>query len=145
MREEIIMIRFLVGEKGHGKTKQLVELAQERRNTAKGSLVFIERDNSHRHELHYSVRHVETKSFPLSNYREFIGFICGILSQDNDIEEIFVCGYAKVVQDTSNESLVKMVKKLDELSKINSVNFTISMTATVEDLPEEVRELVVSI
>ena len=136
------MIRFLVGEKGEGKTKRLIELANERVKTADGNLVFIERDSSHMYDLHHGVRYVETASFPLSNYREFIGFICGILSQNNDIEEIFVCAYAKVVRDSSNESLVKMVNKLDELSRMNEVDFSISITANLEDLPEEIRALV---
>ena len=136
------MIRFLVGEKGHGKTKRLIELANDRVKTADGHLVFIERDNSHMYDLHYEVRYVDTTSFPLSNYREFIGFICGILSQDNDIEEIFVCGYAKIVREVDNESLIKMVKKLEELSELNSVDFTISITALPEELPEKVRALV---
>ena len=136
------MIRFLVGEKGQGKTKRLIELANDRVKTADGNLVFIERDSSHMYDLHYGVRYVDTSSFPLWNYREFIGFICGILSQDNDIEEVFICGYAKVVQDVDNESLIKMVRKLSELSKQNEVNFTISMTARPEELPEEIRGLV---
>lgn len=135
------MIRFLVGEKGQGKTKRLIELANDRVNTADGHLVFIERNSSHMYDLHYGVRYVETASFPLSNYREFIGFVCGILSQDNDIEEVFICGYANVVRDVDNESLIKMVKKLDELSKLNDVDFTISMTALPEELPEEIRRL----
>ena len=137
------MIRFLVGEKGHGKTKRLIELANERVKTTDGHLVFIERDRSHMYDLHYQLRYVETASFPMSNYREFIGFICGILSQDNDIEEIFVCGYAKVVRDIDNESLVKMVRKLEELSKLNHVDFSISLTAVPEELPEYIQALVV--
>ena len=135
------MIRFLVGEKGQGKTKRLIELANDRVKTAGGHLVFIEHNNSHMYDLHYEVRYVVTASFPLSNYREFIGFICGILSQDNDIEEIFVCGYARIVRDVDNESLLKMTKKLEELSKSNNVNFTISITALPELLPEEIRAL----
>ena len=136
------MIRFLVGEKGQGKTKRLIELTNDRVKTAGGHLVFIERDSSHMYDLHYEVRYVQTASFPLSNYREFIGFICGILSQDNDIEEIFVCSYARIVRDVDNESLIKMTKKLEELSKLNNVDFTISITALPELLPEEIRTLV---
>jgi hypothetical protein len=138
------LIRFLAGEKGHGKTKRLIELANERVKTTEGNLVFIEHGNSHMYDLHYSVRHVQTAGFPLLNYREFITFICGILSQNNDIEEIFVCAYAKVVKDASYESLVQMIKELKELPGISNVNFTISMTAHIADLPDEVRELVVT-
>jgi hypothetical protein len=135
------MIRFLVGEKGEGKTKRLIELANERVKTADGNLVFIEHASDHMYALHYGVRYVETRSFPLSNYREFIGFICGILSQNNDIEEVFICRYTNVVKDSSNESLVKMVNKLEELSKLNEVDFTISMTANLDELPEQIRAL----
>lgn len=136
------MIRFLVGESGQGKTKRLIELANERVKTTDGHLVFIEHNSSHMYDLHYGVRYVETASFPLSNYREFIGFICGILSQDSDIKEIFVCGYTRVVRDVDGDSLVKLVRKLTSLSELNNVDFTISMTANVDDLPEEIRALI---
>ncbi len=137
------MIQFLVGEKGQGKTKRLIEMANEAVKTTDGHIVYIEHDKRHMYDLHRDVRFVETGSFPLSNYREFIGFTCGILSQDNDIKEIYVDGYTKVVRDVDNESLVKLVKKLEKLSASNTVDFILSMNCEEDSLPEEVKALVI--
>lgn len=136
------MIQFLVGEKGQGKTKKLIEMTNEQAKTSDGHVVFIEHDKRHMYDLHYDVRFVETANFPLSNYREFIGFICGILSQDSDIQDIFVDGYTKVVRDVDDDSLIKLVKKLENLSVINSVNFTISISLEPEKFPDEIKKYI---
>ncbi len=137
------MIRFIAGEKGQGKTKKLIDMANSSAKTTDGHLVFIDDDKRHIYDLHYDIRFVETGSFPLSNYREFVGFVCGILSQDSDIKEIFVDGLTNVIKTVDNESLVKLVNKLYGLSKENTVDFIISINYKIDDLPEEIKHLVI--
>ena len=138
------MIQFIVGGKGVGKTKRLIDLANQCAKTTDGHLVFIDDDARHIFDLHHDVKFVETRSFPLSNYREFIGFVCGILSQDNDIVEIFVDGLTNVIKTVDNESLIKLKAKLDRLSETHGVDFVISINCNPEELPEEYRKLMVA-
>ncbi|MBE6013661.1 hypothetical protein [Anaeropeptidivorans aminofermentans] len=137
------MIQFITGRKGEGKTKRLIEMANEAGKTTDGHVVFIDDDSRHIYDLHYDIRFVETGSFDLFNYREFVGFVYGILSQNSDITDIFVDGLTNIIGKMDNEDLVKLVKKLDVLSGTNSVNFIISMNCVPEELPEEVKALMI--
>ena len=137
------MIKLIAGGKGEGKTKKLIEMANASVKTTDGHIVFIDDDRRHIYDLHYDIRFVETLSFPLSNYREFIGFVCGILSQDNDIVEIFVDGITNVVRTIDNEALLKLKVKLDKLTETHGVNFVMSINCNPEELPEELKALMV--
>ena len=137
------MIQFLAGRKGEGKTKRLIQMANDAVKTTDGHVVFIDDDKRHIYDLHYDIRFVETGEFPLSNYREFIGFICGILSQNNDITEIFVDGLKNIVKTVENDDLVKLIKKLETLSANNSVDFIISINCDPATSPEEMRNLMI--
>ncbi|MDL2248137.1 twitching motility protein PilT [Tyzzerella sp. OttesenSCG-928-J15] len=137
------MIQFLAGKKGEGKTKRLISMANEAVKTTDGHIVFIDDDKRHIYDLHYDIRFVETGDFPLSNYREFIGFVCGILSQNNDITEIFVDGLTNIIKRIDNEDLVKLIKKLESLSERNSVDFIIVMNCDPDTAPEELKALMI--
>ena len=137
------MIRFLAGEKGQGKTKQLIEMANNIAKTTDADLVFIEHGRHSIYDLHYKVRLVETGSYPLSNYREMVGFLCGVISQNNDIKEIFIDGLNKIIKTINNEDLLKLLPKLEKLSAENDVEFIVSINYKVEDLPDEIRALLI--
>ncbi|MCL2592521.1 MAG: twitching motility protein PilT [Defluviitaleaceae bacterium] len=137
------MIKFIAGKKGEGKTKKLIDMANNAIKTTSGHIVFIDDDSRQMFEIGRDIRFVSTENFPLSNYREFIGFVYGILSQNGDIVEIFVDGLTNIIKTLENEDLVKLVNKLDRISKDNGVEFVISMNSTPEELPEEVRALII--
>ena len=84
---EITMVKILAGEKGEGKTKKMIAMANEAGKTASGSIVFVDDDNSHMYDLHYSVRFVDTPEFIMQDPQVFRGFVCGILSQNSDHRE----------------------------------------------------------
>jgi len=144
IKGEIDMIQFIAGQKGEGKTKRLIQMANDAVKTTDGHVVFIDDDKRHIYDLHYDIRFVETGEFPLSNYREFIGFICGILSQNSDITEIFVDGLKNIVKTVDNDDLVKLIKKLETLSANNSVDFIISINCDPATSPEEMRNLMIN-
>ncbi len=138
------MVTILAGEKGEGKTKKLIAMANEAVKGSHGHTVFIDSDNRHMYDLHYDIRFVETSDFPLSNYRELIGFIYGILSQDSDIERIYIDGVFNIVKDLSNEDLVKLFLKLKKMSEKYSLDFTASANILVKDVPDEIKDLLFS-
>ena len=138
------MVQFIAGGKGEGKTKKLIDLANTTAKTTDGHLVFIDDDRRHIHDLNRDIRFVEANSYPLSHYREFIGFICGILSQDSDIKCIYVDGLTNIIKTIDDESLVKLISKLQKLSARDGVDFVISMNCKANDLPDEVKKLLVA-
>ena len=138
------MVQFLAGGKGEGKTKRLIDLANTGVKTTDGHLVFIDDDNRHLYDLNHAIRFVETKHYPLYGYRDFIGFICGILSQDSDIKCIYVDGLTNIIKIMDDESLVKLMTRLETLSAREEVDFVISMNCKADELPDEVKKLLVA-
>jgi len=137
------MIRLLAGGKGEGKTKKLIDMANASVKTTDGHIVFIDDDRRHIYDLHYDIRFVETVDYPLSNYRELIGFICGILSQDNDIVEIYLDGLTNLIKNFDFDALQKLRVKLDRLTETHGVQFVISLNCNPDELPEDIKPLMV--
>ena len=90
-----------------------------------------------------NIRFTETTDFPISNYRELVGFICGIISQDNDIEKIYIDSIDKILKNFDNEDLQRLVKKLSDLSQKYSLEFVLSMSAPEELIPYELKDMVI--
>ncbi len=137
------MIHILTGEKGNGKTKKILDMANEAIKSAHGNIIFIDNDNKNMYGLHYNIRFIETSDFPISNYRELVGFICGIVSQDNDIEKIYIDSIDKILKSFDKDDLQKLAKKLTDLSQKYSLEFILSMSATIDEIPFELRDLVI--
>ena len=138
------MVQILAGEKGEGKTKRLIEMANEAIKASNGHVVYMDDDNRHIYDLHYDIRFVEVKEFPIVNYRELVGFIYGILSQDSDIEKIFIDGIYKIVAKLDNDDLIKLVAKLKEMSEKYNVDFIISANVNPAELPAEISDVLIS-
>ncbi len=136
-------IKLLVGGKGEGKTKRLIDMANESVKTTDGHIVFIDDDRRHIFDLHYDIRFVDTIDFPLMNYRELIGFIFGILSQDADICEIYLDGINNLVKTLDFESLRRLLQKMDSIHKKFGVTFILSVNVPKDELPAELAELVI--
>ena len=137
------MIQFIAGAKGVGKTKRLIDMANAAVKSTDGDIVFIDDDKRHIYDLHYDIRFVDTGSYPLSDCNIFIGFICGILSQNSDIKEIYVDGLTNIIKTVDNESMVQLVYDLESLSKENGAKFIVGVNWDEDKLPDTVRELLI--
>ena len=135
------MVKFMAGQKGEGKTRKLIEMANEALKTADGHLVYIDDDRRHSREVDRDIRFVESGKGVLSNYREFVGFVLGILSMDGDVEHIFVDGLCNVIKTLDNDALVKLTKKLEAICQRDDVVFTISLNHEPDALPDEIKSL----
>ena len=136
------MVQILAGEKGEGKTKILIDLANESVSTSDGDGIYIDDDKRHIYDLNHKIRFVEVSEFPLANYRELIGFIYGIFSQNSDITKVFVDGIFKIVQSLGNEDLIKLVARLDSMSKAYNVDFVLAGNVDPAELPKEVEQYI---
>ena len=139
------MIQFVAGAKGVGKTKKLIDMANRSAKTTDGDIVFVDDDRRHIYDLHYDIRFVETGGYPLNDCGVFIGFICGILSQNSDIKEIYADGLTNIIENVDNDSMARLVDGLDLLSKDNGVDFIFSVNWEAEKLPETVQALLIQI
>ena len=136
------MIQIIAGEKGVGKTKRLIEMANEAGKTSNGHVVFIDDDNRHMYDLHYNIRFVKT-NFEMEDQKIFFGFICGIMSQDSDIEHIFIDGLHNIVKGLSVDSLQEFVKEIEAFSVSENVDFTMIISADPAKLPDGVKKYVI--
>ncbi len=135
------MVELIVGKEGKGKTKQLLERVNSEIKTASGNIVFIDRNDKHMFELNNKVRLVNVAEYDFTNSSEFLGFVCGILSQDHDIEQMYIDAVLKVAK-TDKSELAAVVKRLDLIGKKFNVKFTASVTLDASDIDEEIREYI---
>jgi len=134
---------FMAGLKGEGKTRKLIDMANSEAKTTDGHLVFIDDDKRHIHDVHRDIRFVETGKGLLSNHREFTGFILGILSQNSDIQHIYVDGINNIIETVDVESLLKLQARLENIARVDDVNFTISVNWDKSSLPDKIKEALV--
>ena len=132
------MVELIVGKEGKGKTKQLLGRVNEEIKTASGNIVFLDRNDKHMFELNNKVRLVNVADYEFENSSEFIGFVCGILSQDHDIEKLYIDAILKVAK-LEKDNLTAVVKRLEALSTKFNVNFTACVTLDASELDEEIR------
>ena len=142
------MIQFIIGEKGKGKTKVLLEKANREVKEATGNVVYLDKNTQHMFELNNRIRLIDVTNYPLTDADEFVGFICGIISQDHDREKVYLDSFLKIAKMERDElDLEEVCRVLDQLSAISSqfsVDFIISISVTKEQLDEKYREMVVA-
>ena len=130
------MIEIICGEKGKGKTKELLGRVNSSVASASGSVVYLDKSQKHMYELNNKVRLINVMDYSISNCDEFIGFICGIVSQDNDLEEMYLDSFLTIASvDTENE-ITYAIEKLDVISEKYKIKFIISVSMNIDDLPE---------
>ncbi len=142
------MIQFIIGEKGKGKTKVLLDKANREVKEATGNVVYLDKNTQHMFELNNKIRLIDVTNYPLTDADEFIGFICGIISQDHDLEKVYLDSFLRIAkleeENTDIEAVNVVLKQLDAIGKQFTVDFIISISLTKEQLPEEYREMIVA-
>ena len=129
------MVEIISGEKGKGKTKHLLEKVNNAVKTANGSIVYLDKSSKHMYELSNKVRLINVSDFPISNCDEFLGFLCGIISQDHDLEEMYLDSFL-TISAISDDEISHAIEKLDIISSTFNVNFVLSVSKNANDLPE---------
>ncbi len=137
------MIKLVAAGKGEGKTTKLIELANESLKTAKGHVVFIDQNESHMYALKHEIRYIDISDFPIDLSTEFFGFVCGILSRDNDIEIIYVDGLLKQAHIDSISGSEELIDKLKKFTDRFNVKFVFSANCEATDIPDDLKEYLV--
>ena len=136
------MVELIVGREGKGKTKQLLDRVNTEIKTASGNIVFLDRNDKHMFELNNKVRLVNVADYEFANSSEFIGFVCGILSQDHDIESMYFDAVLKLAK-LDKDGLTEVVKRLDVIGEKFNVKFTASVTLDASEIDESIKEHIV--
>lgn len=133
------MVQMIIGKKGKGKTKQLLDKVNGAIKSADGNIVYLDKSTKHMYELNNKVRLIDVSSYPLKNSDEFIGFICGIVSQDHDLQEMYLDSFLKIAK-LEDQEITDTMNQLKKISKLFNINFVISISLDKEEIPDELQE-----
>lgn len=136
------MIQIIAGKKGKGKTKHLLDKVNSEIKSVRGNIVYLDKSTKHMYELNNKVRLINTLEYPITNSDEFIGFICGIISQDNDLEQMYLDSFLKIAK-LEESDITTTLAKLDAIGEKYGILFVLSISMDEEDLPEHAKEKVV--
>lgn len=133
------MVELIVGKKGKGKTKVLLDRVNGAIKDANGNIVYLDKSTKHMYELNNKVRLIDVSGFPLKNADEFVGFICGVLSQDHDLEQVYLDSFLKIAK-LEDKDVTATLEQLDSIGTQFGVTFVISMSLDKEEVPAAFQE-----
>ncbi len=136
------MVQLIVGKKGKGKTKIILEMVNKEVVTASGNIVYLDKSNDHMYELNNKVRLINVKDYGVANADEFVGFIRGILSQDHDLQQIYFDGFLNISCIDGYEKVEEVLNKLDSISDTYGFKIIASISIDESDLPESLKSKV---
>ncbi|MBR6238473.1 MAG: twitching motility protein PilT [Lachnospiraceae bacterium] len=135
------MIQLIVGSEGKGKTKHLLDKVNEEIKVASGNIVFLDRSTKHMFELNNRVRLVNVSEYDFENKSEFIGFIYGIISQDHDIEKMYIDGIMKIAK-LDKAGFEEIVGKLKEVSEKFGLDIIISASIDSSEVSDSLKDMI---
>ena len=137
------MIQLIIGEKGKGKTKILLDKANSEIKSMNGSVVYLDKNKQHMYELNNKIRLIDVTSYPIENRDAFIGFLCGMISQDRDLEQVYLDSLLKLARIEEDE-VASVLDKINKISEIYKVNYTISVSVKRDQLPEIYHPMIIN-
>ena len=136
------MVQLIVGNKGKGKTKHLLEKVNLQVKETKGNIVYLDKSTKHMYELNNKVRLIDVSQYMITNHDEFVGFICGIVSQDHDLEQMFLDSFLKIAC-LENEDMTPVIEKLEKISQNYGIDFVLSVSMDESELPEALKSKII--
>ena len=136
------MVQLIVGKKGKGKTKCLLDKVNTEVKNVLGSVVFLDKNTKHMYELNNKIRLIVVPDFSITNPDEFIGFVSGIISQDHDLQQMYFDSFLKI-SCLEGKDISEVIEKLDKLSEKFGVEFVLSLSLDESELPDSVKSKVV--
>ena len=124
------MVRVIMGVKGTGKTKQMIELINAAAKNEAGSVVCIEHGSKLTYDIHYQIRLVEAKEYAISSFDMLKGFISGLHAGNYDITQVFVESLTKLVNVSAEDPQVEhFLDWLNDFGEKNGIKFTVTISA----------------
>ena len=135
------MVQLIIGDKGKGKTKCILDKVNKEVKDAMGSICYIDKSSKHMFELNNRVRLINIRDYPVVNTDQFLGFIAGMIAQDHDLEQVYIDSYLAVSR-TKEEGFAASIETLKKISDSFNVDFIISASLEEAEVPASVRDLV---
>ncbi|MBR0368396.1 MAG: twitching motility protein PilT [Clostridia bacterium] len=136
------MIRVILGDKGSGKTKRLIDITNEALKSEHGNIIFIDDDKRYMYDLRHEIRFVDASEYPVAykcRASEFLAFLCGMLSADFDLSMICVDAFKKLVRTPLDDpEMEAFFEKLAYMSEAHHCSFILSISASADEVPEYV-------
>ncbi|MDR1796167.1 MAG: hypothetical protein LBR44_01795 [Clostridiales Family XIII bacterium] len=133
-------VSLIVGHKGTGKTKMMIDLANDRAAKCSGHVVFVNKNHRLMHDLIHEIRVVCMEDYEeITNSDEYIGFLYGVISGDYDIEAIFIDSILKHA-DVHTDDIPEFLARLKVISQQHEIDFIVSLSADLEELNGGVAE-----
>ncbi|CAK7009285.1 hypothetical protein CIW83_12415 [Tissierella sp. P1] len=133
------MVKLILGEKGSGKTKWLIDNANKDMKEGNGNIAFIDVDDDHIFTLNYNVRLINAMEFNILDVESFYGFLCGLIGMDYDVEKIYVDSIYKIIK-LDIPKLEKLVRDLNIICEKFEMEFFINVDYTIEQIPDNLKE-----
>ncbi|MCD7819143.1 MAG: twitching motility protein PilT [Lachnospiraceae bacterium] len=138
------MIQLILGEKGKGKTKVLLDKANTEIKTAHGSIVYLDKSAKHMYELNNRIRLIDISGFDLQSSEEFTGFIYGVLSQDHDLEQMYLDSFLTIAKADDSAAANAILDKLSEIGEKFQVSFIISISLQADDIDQKYKDNIIA-
>jgi len=136
------MIQLIFGPKGSGKTKRMIEMANEEVAQSKGNIVFISEDKRYMYDIARQIRFVDLKEYHINTSEKLYGFICGMMAQDFDISTIYIDGLLRIVKQDVSES-ENLIKSISNIAEKNNVKAVITVGADVKEASTFLKQLII--
>ena len=133
------MVKLIAGKKGSGKSKQMIQLANDEVKKSDGNIVYLDDNDRNIFDLDHNIRFIDISEYDIKSVDGFVGFISGMLSRDYDIDKIFIDGILKSVK-TDVSLLPDIFQKLEIVSDKNDVCFYLSASHPITGLPNELEK-----
>ncbi len=136
------MVQLIVGKKGKGKTKQLLDKVNSEVKEISGNVVYLDKNARHMYELNNKVRLVDVSQFMIENSSEFLGFVAGVISQDHDLQQMYFDSFLTIAC-LEDKDLVSAIDKLEKLSNSFEVDFILSVSQDKSELPAGLQDKII--
>ena len=136
------MVQLIVGKKGKGKTKYLLDKVNSEVKNVSGNIVYLDKSTKHMFELNNKVRLIDVSDYAFENSAEFVGFVCGIISQDHDLQQMYFDSFLKISK-LEDASITDVVNRLEALGQKFDVNFILSVSCDEDELDESLKSKVI--
>ena len=133
------MVQIISGNRGKGKTRYLLDKVNTAIKEAHGSICYLDKNTKHMFELNNRIRLIDVSSYPIHSYEGFLGFICGIISQDHDLEHMYLDSFLKIAR-VKDEDLEKVINDLIYIGERFDVVFVLSISRDNSELPAIAQE-----
>ena len=136
------MVQLIVGKKGKGKTKQLLDKVNSEVKNITGNIAYLDKNMAHMYDLNNKIRMIDVSQYLIENADEFIGFVSGIISQDHDLQQMYFDSFLKIAC-LEDQDILKTVEKFQKISEAQGVDFVISISLDADEIPEILKENII--